>query len=332
MKADTYRVGSLLENHFYLHKYDDSVKKEVKSLYDKIKFYIKDVVKYHDKNKIVLLISTAVKLPAYRNAIKFDVVKNASKMVDLVFTGDLSSVENNSFYKGNVEVIVRYTLVDPKAVQRKQISTLKKIFNELYETSSSSGFSVKIGNSTYTFSNYDPSKSIQELPAVSATNRTETKADCIITANSGNIYISLKGNEFQQWGGMSGFNNYQDVTSFVEAFKQYQIQNKTTNPQPCSRVIKDDTLYNQSVYGKKYGGSTEAENVDHIIIGESIGVRAEGNKHVLTAKKIYDNGDKVDSIYEPHLYIRYDSNRNDFGISNVRALMWPGNPAGAKNI
>lgn len=329
MKADTYRLGSLFENHLSLKGLDDDAKKEVKSLYDKIKLYIKDVVKYHDKNKIVLLISTSIKLSAYRNAIKSDVVKNASKMVDLVFTGDLSSVENNSFYKGNVEVIVRYTLVDPKAVQRKQISTLKKIFNQLYENSSSSGFSVKIGKSTYTFSNYDPSKSIQELPAVSATNRTETKADCIITANSGDIYISLKGSEFRQWGGMSGFSDHPEVTTFLEDFRKKFPQ---SNFQPSSRIIKDDTLYNKSVYGKKYGGSTEAENVDHIIIGESIGVRAEGNIHVLTAKKIYDNGDKVDSIYEPHLYIKHSPDRNDLKIPKARALMWPGKPGDADNI
>lgn len=331
MQADVYEVGSLLENHLDLIKYDDSVKKEVKTLYDGIKFHIKEVVKYRNKNKIVLLLLDNIKSPQYRDKVKFDVTKKASKMVDLVFPDSVSSLGDSNFYVGNVEVIVRHKLVDPKAVQRNQISKIKKIFYELYESSSSSGFSVKIGKSTYTFSSYT-STTIQELPFVKSSDRTETKADCIIKTDGGDIFISLKGNTFQQWGGMSGFSDYQEVTSFVEEFKQYQINNKTTQPWPCSRVIKDKTLYNQSVYGKDYGGPRGKENVDHIIIGERIGIRAERNIHVLTADKIYDNGDKVDSIYEPHLYIRFDSIRNDLSISKARALMWPGKPSGSNII
>jgi hypothetical protein len=203
-------------------------------------------------------------------------------------------------------------------VEDRQVQKINDIIWNLY--SSPGPIKFKIGNKNYTITNYNQN-------TVKQIGTKGDKSDCVISTDTGNIYISLKGDMHQQWGGVSSLSNDPNVQSFVEKLKTIKTQNSNDKSEYYTEI--NDNLILKSVYGKDYSplGNSSQNNVDHILVGEGITISQTGE---ITANKTYNNGDIPSP--RPVLISRNDKNRSDFGISNTRILVWPGVRNNSKKI
>jgi len=207
-------------------------------------------------------------------------------------------------------------------VEDRQVRKINDIIWKLYESPGPTTF--KIGNKTYTISNFNQN-------TVKQVGSSGNKTDCVISTDTGNVYVSLKGNTHQQWGGVSDFSNDSSVTTFVDKLKQIKTQNPNDKKEYYMAI--SDELIQKSMYGKNFSssGPGSENNVDHILVGEGITL-STGNE--ITANKTYNRGD----ISEPRPTITSrntgvgDKNRSDFGIPNTRVLIWPGIRSNAQEI
>lgn len=203
---------------------------------------------------------------------------------------------------------------NPLRVQNLQIKKLNSILSEL-DNSLESPFSLNIGGAEYLIDTTLNGGNILLNPSARA------KADVIlVTANAGNVFISLKANAFNQWSGLSDFKNNTSVKNFVESVK---LQTQKTG---WTRKVEDPNLVNKFVYGKDYGSSFGEENVNHVIIGDPgrISYRFVSDKVLLTATQIYNNGERVANNIHPHFSTVKSSDRSDFSETNVRFYVWNG--------
>lgn len=320
---DAYKIASLLRNNLRIE--DPLVKTEVKKIYDSIKIHIREVIVSND-NLVVILLKNRISLEKYKQDAKNIVLPAAKQIIDLVYNNASGNIFAESFYVGKIIITAKHSMVDPKAVQRKQVATFKKIFKDLYMNSSSNTFSFVLAKDTHTITDYTSNKVI-ELPNVGSTNKKETKADMIIKTDNGDLYISLKGNTFRQWGGLTQIIEETEVKDFVNAAKVGIASD--SNVEYIRKVSSSDVI-NKSIYGKDYGNAFGTENVNYVIIGESISISSPNN--TIKASHIYKNGQKVDATYSPYFLSRKDSGRNDQGIQSTRLSIWPGKRNNAKEI
>lgn len=207
-------------------------------------------------------------------------------------------------------------------VEDRQVKKINDIIWNLY--SSPGPIKFKIGNKNYTITNYNQS-------TVKQIGTKGDKSDCVISTDTGNVYISLKGNTHQQWGGVSFFSNDPSIQSFVNKLKTIKSQNPSDKTEYYTEI--DDDLILKSVYGKDYEsvGNGSQNNIDHILVGEGITISQTGE---ITANKTYNRGDIPSP--RPVLISRNtglgDKNRSDFGIPNTRILVWPGIRSNSKKI
>lgn len=207
-------------------------------------------------------------------------------------------------------------------VEDRQVRKINDIIWKLYESPGPTSF--KIGNKTYVISNFDQN-------TVRQIGRSGDKADCVIKTDSGDVYISLKGNTYQQWGGISNFSTHPDVQNFSNKLKQIKSQNPNSKTE-YHMGISDDLIL-KSVYGKDYSSisSGSQNNIDHVLVGEGISISQSGE---IVANKTYNRGD----IPEPRPMIisrntgPSDGNRSDLGITNTRVLIWPGVRSNSQEI
>ena len=207
-------------------------------------------------------------------------------------------------------------------VEDRQVNKINDIIWKLYNSANSITF--KIGNNTYTISNYNKN-TIKQIGG------SGNKADVVISTDTGNIYISLKGNTHQQWGGTSDFADDTSVKTFIEKLKQ--IKQKYPNDKKEYYMDINDELIKKSMYGKDFNqsGAGSINNVDHILLGERITMSMD---NTITANKTYNRG--VICSPRPTILSRNtgpgDGNRSDFGISNTRIVIWPGVRSNAEEI
>lgn len=228
-------------------------------------------------------------------------------------------VRKNLITLGTFSIFVKpYSNFNPKRVEDKQIQTLFKIFNNL-DNSVGSPFKIKIGKKIYEID-------LQKNGTNTITKGTridgrETKSDIIIkTENSGDIYISLKGNTSHQWSGVSDFVKENDVKNFAT-----NLILKKNKFGWCLKLTDND-LIKKSLYGKEYGSKFGPENVNHIMIGENIEYEQISNKDYaeISSIRTYDNGDIPIQSDFPHIQSSRDSKRNDLGFKNLRITIWRG--------
>jgi hypothetical protein len=201
-------------------------------------------------------------------------------------------------------------------VEDRQVTKLNNIIWKLYESPGPTYFTI--GNKTYTITNFNQG-------TVRQIGSKGDKTDCVIATDSGNVYISLKGNTHQQWSGVSDFADDSNVQDFSNKLKQIKSQNPNSKDE-YHMSISDDLIL-KSVYGKDFNSSLPGSenNVDHILIGEGITIDTNSN-NTITANKTYNRGDIP--LPRPHIVSRNtglgDRNRSDLGIANTRVLIWPG--------
>jgi len=207
-------------------------------------------------------------------------------------------------------------------VEDRQVRKINDIIWKLYESPGPTSF--KIGNKTYTITNFNQN-------TVRQIGSKGDKTDCVIATDSGNVYISLKGDTHQQWSGVSDFANDPIVDNFANKLKQIKSQNPNSKDE-YHMSISDDLIL-KSVYGKDFNSILPGSenNVDHILIGEGITINRTGE---ITANKTYNRGDIPSP--RPHIVSRNtgpgDKNRSDLGIVNTRVLIWPGVRSNSKEI
>lgn len=231
---------------------------------------------------------------------------------------------NNSLV---VRIIKR--VFDPKRVQREQITKIKKLLSDAYIAEGGEEFVLNINGKKYKI-RYEEN-TVLELPFVSDENKTEATADCVIkTCTNTSVYISLKGNTSQQWSGISKFNNieYPEIVNFINDLKTVK-QNDPSDNKEYYREIKSEVIRKKGTFGIDYSfGSSirSANNVNHILVGETIELKKQNSEYVLTTNmKIFNSGDDItDEDYKPYIISRNDSSRNDGGVSRTRILIFRG--------
>lgn len=207
-------------------------------------------------------------------------------------------------------------------VEDRQVKKIDDILFKLYLSAGPTTF--KIGGEIYTISNYNQN-------TVKQVGSSGDKTDVVISTNTGNVYISLKGDTHQQWGGTSDFANDTSVITFVQKLKQIKQQNPNDKKEYYMDI--SDDLIKKSMYGKEFNesGSGSSNNVDHILVGERITMSMD---NTITANKTYNKG----FICSPRPTILSrntgpsDKNRSDFGIQNTRIIIWPGVRSNAQEI
>ena len=202
-------------------------------------------------------------------------------------------------------------------VEDVQVRKINDIIWKLYESPGPTTF--KIGNKTYTISNFNQN-------TVKQVGSSGDKTDCVISTDTGNVYVSLKGNTYRQWGGVSDFPGDQSVKTFVDKLKQIKAQNPNDKKE-YYMAISDD-LIQKSMYGKDFSstGPGSPNNIDHILIGEGITINQNNE---ITANKTYNRGDLPEIT--PKI-ISINNNRSDFGIPNTRIVIWPGVRSNSQEI
>lgn len=154
----------------------------------------------------------------------------------------------------------------------------------------------------------------------------KNKADIMFTTTSGNnIYVSLKGDAYRQWGGLSDFSSDKDVIKFAEAVDKAIAAG--INP-PFAKSISNNELILKAIYGKDYVKNTNQtygiNNVNYVIIGSRLKIiRRSGGGFKFDDCKVYKSGT---IIGKPYLSATLDSSstpRSDFGISRMRLVMYP---------
>lgn len=201
-------------------------------------------------------------------------------------------------------------------VEDRQVRKLNNIIWKLYESPGPTYFTI--GNKTYTITNFNQN-------TVRQIGSKGDKTDCVIATDSGNVYISLKGNTHQQWSGVSDFAGDPIVDNFANKLKQIKSQNPNSKDEYYMSI--SDELIRKSVYGKDFNSILPGSenNVDHILIGEGITIDTNSN-NTITANITYNRGDIP--LPRPHIVSRNtgpgDRNRSDLGIANTRVVIWPG--------
>lgn len=207
-------------------------------------------------------------------------------------------------------------------VEDRQVRKINDIIWKLYESPGPTTF--KIGNKTYTISNFNQN-TIKQIGS------SGNKSDCVISTDSGNVYVSLKGNTYQQWSGVSDFPNDASVKTFVSKLSQIKQQNPNDKNEYYMDISED--LIKKAMYGKDFNtvGPGSPNNIDHILIGE--GITINQNNEII-ANKTYNRGDIPD--VRPKIISRNsgagDKNRSDMGIPNTRILIWPGVRSNSQEI
>lgn len=222
----------------------------------------------------------------------------------------------------NLSVYVKpFSKFDPLRVEKAQINTLYKILHDI-DNSFGSPFRLKIGTSK-------PYKIDMRMDDVIVqVGGSGDKADIKLkTLNMGDIYISLKGNTQQQWGGVSEFKENKTVKEFNEMLTE-RMKGGMKIHGVSKKIDSDSDLIRKSLYGIDYGKSSFGlNNVNHIIKGERLSYTEKNGVMVLTTNKvIYTSGETQTLANDdhPHIQSSNDSKRNDLGFAKTRITIWPG--------
>jgi len=204
-------------------------------------------------------------------------------------------------------------------IQIKNIS--ESIVNGLNDASSNSTGAyvyLKFGNE---------SQDAFYITGVQQVKGTKNKADIMFTTTSGNnIYVSLKGDTYRQWGGLSDFSSEKDVIKFADAVNMAISAGK--KPPFARSIVNNDDLKLKSIYGKDYVKNSNQtygiNNVNYVIIGSGLKIiKRSGGGFKFDDCKVYKSGN---IIGKPYLSATLDTSstpRSDFGISRMRLVIYP---------
>jgi hypothetical protein len=161
----------------------------------------------------------------------------------------------------------------------------------------------------------------------------KNKADIMFTTTSGNnIYVSLKGDTYRQWGGLSDFSSEKDVIKFADAVNMAISAGK--KPPFARSIVSNDELKLKSIYGKDYVKNSNQtygiNNVNYVIIGSGLKIiKRSGGGFKFDACKVYKSGT---IIGKPYFRAKKDIKRNDFGIKHMRLSVYSSENAPTETI
>jgi hypothetical protein len=237
----------------------------------------------------------------------------------------LKSVKPNANEKdlisiGDKTVYVKpFSKFNPLRVEKGQITTLYKILDDI-DNSVGSPFILKIGNKSYKID-------MRMDNVIEQVGSKGDKADIKLKAVNEDVYISLKGDTQQQWGGVSHFKENETVKEFNNILIERMKQGKSIHG-VSKKIDNDDDLIRKSLYGIDYGKSSFGlNNVNHIIKGERLSyIKRNGVMVLTTNKAIYNSGETNTLNISDYPYIQSsnDQARNDLGFTRTRITIWTG--------
>lgn len=154
------------------------------------------------------------------------------------------------------------------------------------------------------------------------------KADFTLNTTQGPVvFISHKdgstAKDFQQYSGLKGLEEYEEIKSFVEAVYKAtdgELQPKTS----FKRALLNDEIKRKSVYGLNQGAQEFGINNCQAILQGPVKFEAqESGDYVIKANHQVNNPDIPSGGYEPMLYVTFRKDRNNMGIKNARFGIYP---------
>lgn len=148
------------------------------------------------------------------------------------------------------------------------------------------------------------------------------KADFVFTSEGdGNIYVQHKSPSHQQMSGTVKFGGkYSELNEFIEEVrKKVKGSPEGRLMKPMFKPITDPELKKLAVYGEQDG---TANGVQVYAVGD-LGLEGEGKVKKLTAKRIYVYPEMPEGEDAPVLGATYRTDRNQYGIPNVRFGVYP---------
>ena len=157
------------------------------------------------------------------------------------------------------------------------------------------------------------------------------KADCVLTLDdTPKCYVSLKSankpNQMGQWGGITNYMSNPEIAKFIADL--YLLQDKLENPRLSTayyRVLESSP--EQYVYGKEWNsGDPSVNNCDFVLASAATIALARDPKtdvYKFSSTNIFYNPQIPPSDWQPTLYGRYATGRNDAGLQNIRLSVSP---------
>lgn len=129
--------------------------------------------------------------------------------------------------------------------------------------------------------------------------------------------------DFQQYGGITHPVLFQskDVQKFIDDLMAIKPDGLSKG-ESFWREIKDNTLIRKSVWGVDWGGKRGRNNVDEFHQGV-MKLSKQKNVWVITSSHYLINSEIPDGAYDAYLMARYTSERDAFGLQNVRIGVFP---------
>ena len=144
------------------------------------------------------------------------------------------------------------------------------------------------------------------------------------------VWISHKdgsrASHFQQWSGLSrskekDIHDHNETKKFVDDVKQ-NVGDEIPRATTLSRQIVDKKLSNMAVYGNKFGGEFQKNNVTIMLQGPVKLVKRK-NFYELTSNHTAVNGEEMTNGYEPYFMAMYKGDRSNFGVKGARFAIQP---------
>lgn len=174
----------------------------------------------------------------------------------------------------------------------------------------------KIGSNTYDISSLQKTQGLMKSDFHFVTNKNEPV-----------VWISHKDGrtaaDFQQWGGITepGIKEHREVDLFIDSVKA-MFPSGIDKGVTVAREIDDKRLKMMSVYGNKYGGPFNEQNVTAVVQGP-IDINKKGNYYHLCSNHVHLNGEDITGDFTPVLMAIYKGDRDQAGIKGARLTIQP---------
>lgn len=166
---------------------------------------------------------------------------------------------------------------------------------------------------------------------------SDPKADIVFLYYKNNTDLRITGftslkegskpKDFQQWGGLSGYRNNQEVLDFVNDLKT-RYPNGAPPGTNIGREINDNTLKVEAVYGPLYRrGSYNSDSVQLIIQGQPTSLSGNDQKVLKVEGSIHtDSQNEMDELLSGEarpVFMARKGDRSDFGVPGTRIFIYP---------
>jgi hypothetical protein len=144
------------------------------------------------------------------------------------------------------------------------------------------------------------------------------------------VWISHKeGNtarHFQQWSGLSArsealINSHPETQDFLKELSK-SFSGGVGKANTLYRPIEDPFLKNLAIYGNEFGNKYSRQNVTTLLQG-NIELRESDSSPVLMSDLVHQNGEIMDSDYNPVFVATHRTDRSDCGIHQTRLVIMP---------